>query len=195
MSTGERVVLLGLSFGGAVLASFAARFPGRVAGLVAGCPWVQHLGPKLRKVDILLNLWPGGGCAQWKALCFRWLVLPLLRSRIDALAQDSAAAEQAGVNLGEVGRLMLAQFEVKGTERDFLTMVGRHPHMPGAHKGGDLLWEAWETIAKGQTPVEFIYALDDEDIPLEDSKRLHGLLMVKRAMSLRNRDAHCGVLR
>ena len=37
------------------------------------------------------------------------------------------------------------------------------------------------------------YATDDEDVCAEDAKRLHGLLMVKRTMSLRNRDAHTNV--
>ncbi len=132
--------LYGVSFGGAVIARFAAAHPDRVTGLGFQVPLIEAPRSGLLQVASLPVV---------KPLIGRLLMVPAIIDR----------GESFGVETEEQRRVVnhfKTQFEVKGTQRMVLSML------TGDAMSSRLADHA--AIAAANIPTQFVYATDDPEI-------------------------------
>ncbi|CDO59383.1 Beta-ketoadipate enol-lactone hydrolase [Candidatus Phaeomarinobacter ectocarpi] len=136
----ERTSLYGVSFGGAVIARFAAAHPDRVTGLGFQVPLIEAPRSGLLQVASLPVV---------KPLIGRLLMVPAIIDR----------GESFGVETEEQRRVVnhfKTQFEVEGTQRMLMSMLT-----------GDAMSSRLAdhvTIAAADIPTQFVYATDDPEI-------------------------------
>lgn len=132
--------LYGVSFGGAVIARFAAAHPDRVTGLGFQVPLIE--APRSGLLHV-------AGLPVVKPLIGRLLMVPAIIDR----------GESFGVETEEQRRVVnhfKTQFEVKGTQRMVLSML------TGDAMSSRLADHA--AIAAANIPTQFVYATDDPEI-------------------------------
>lgn len=136
----EEAALYGVSFGGAVIARFAAAHPDRVTGLGFQVPLIEAPRSGLLQVASLPVVQP---------LIGRLVMVPAIIDR----------GESFGVETEEQRRVVnhfKTQFEVQGTQRMVLSMLT-----------GDAMSSRLEdhaAIAAADIPTQFVYATDDPEI-------------------------------
>ena len=139
----DRAALYGVSFGGAVIARFAASHPERVSGLGFQVPLIAS---------------PRSGLLQMASLP---LVRPLM-GRLVLVPAIIERGESFGAETEEQRRVVehfKAQFEVEGTQRMLMSML------TGDAMSNRLADHA--AIAEAGIPVQFVYATDDPEISPE----------------------------
>lgn len=139
----NRAALYGVSFGGAVIARFAASHPERVNGLGFQVPLIAS---------------PRSGLLQMASLP---LVRPLM-GRLVLVPAIIERGESFGAETEEQRRVVehfKAQFEVEGTQRMLMSML------TGDAMSNRLVDHA--AIAEAGIPVQFVYATDDPEISPE----------------------------
>lgn len=136
----ERAALYGVSFGGAVIARFAAAHPDRVTGLGFQVPLIESPRSGLLQLASLPLI---------KPLVGRMLLVPAIIDR----------GESFGVETEEQRRVVdhfKTQFEVQGTQRMLMSMLT-----------GDAMSSRLDdhvAIAAANIPTQFVYATDDPEI-------------------------------
>ena len=139
----DRAALYGVSFGGAVIARFAASHLERVSGLGFQVPLIAS---------------PRSGLLQMASLP---LVRPLM-GRLVLVPAIIERGESFGAETEEQRRVVdhfKAQFEVEGTQRMLMSML------TGDAMSNRLVDHA--AIAEAGIPVQFVYATDDPEISPE----------------------------
>lgn len=139
----ETAALYGVSFGGAVIARFAAAHPDRVAGLGFQVPLIEAPRSGLLQIASLPLI---------KPLIGRLLMVPAIIDR----------GESFGVETEEQRRVVdhfKMQFEVKGTQRMLMSMLTSDA------MSSRLADHA--AIAAADIPTQFVYATDDPEISPE----------------------------
>jgi len=136
----DRAALYGVSFGGAVIARFAAAHPERVRGLGFQVPLIESPQSGLLQLASLPVIRPVMG---------RLLLVPAIIER----------GESFGVETEEQRRVVnhfKSQFEVQGTQRMLMSML--------TDDAMSSRLEDHATIGKAGIPVQFVYATDDPEI-------------------------------
>ena len=125
-----RVVLLGLSYGGAIAAHYASLYPSSISAIVAGCPFVENTGRQLSLVRTILSLVPDGyfGTAladRWRAFAFRYMVVPAMRRRVAASLEASVSSKDIGSK--DITLEIANQEKIKNSEKDLRLILNSLP--------------------------------------------------------------------
>ena len=152
-SKDEPVHLAGASWGGAVVADYAATYPSQVAGVAMLVPVSGPLGTAFDKLKILYRLYD----------FLLSLLAPLILLRLTARAKllDATAAD-----------MLREQWSVIGTQKALFEMILKNPLIMGTKRLAFLKpgepaphWVLWRKIGKNGHPTVVMYAREDQNCP------------------------------
>ena len=150
--------LAGASWGGAVVADYAAAYPSLVAGVALFVPVSGPLGTAFDKLKIAHRL----------PSCLLSLLAPLILHRLTARAKllDATAAD-----------MLREQWSVIGTQTALLAMILHNPLIMGSKDLASIKpgqpaphWVLWRKIGKDGHPTVVMYGREDRNCPAKSAQ-------------------------